>query len=143
MPNSEFVPEQNICPTSNSQSTITVNGVTVKPKDRHIYHGILDINSGLLYQAQNEEDTMRLKEALALQKQEFDYLDTLDLLPFIGAGERISSVIDNISDEYQEDYLKKFPNDKFLFNAITVVEFGKYIEKRYGIKFYESTTYVF
>ena len=86
---------------------------------------------------------MRLKEALALQKQEFDYLNTLNLEIFIEAGASVSYVMDNITSRYQAEYLEKFPNDKSLFNAITVVEFGEYIEKRYGIKFYESTTYVF
>ena len=86
-----------------------------------------------------------LREHDLLSAQEFDYLDTIDLERIIkdNRGERVYDVMEKISQEYEEDYLKKYPNDEELFNSISEGDFVSYIHARYGIRANEELCYYF
>ena len=84
-----------------------------------------------------------------LQKQEYDYLDTLDLTPFLNKEETVRDIMDNIEDIHSAAYYERTVNnpdmieDEYLFNTISSDEFASYIERRYGIKTYEVTNLYF
>lgn len=84
-----------------------------------------------------------------LQKQEYDYLDTLDLIPFLNKEETVRDIMDNIEDIHSAAYYEQTVNnpdmieDEYLFNTISSDEFASYIERRYGIKTYEVTNLYF
>ena len=82
---------------------------------------------------------MNRSEWEALEDQEFKYLDTIDLLPFISKDKSVHDVMDEIEDKYEKEYLANHPNDKCLFNVIGAYEFADYIDARYKIRNYEYT----
>ena len=73
-----------------------------------------------------------------LELQEFAYLDTLDLKPFLQSEESVHSVMDKIEESFQEEYRNK-TGDEYLFNAIGDYEFAQYLKKRYDTNTYEYT----
>ena len=79
-----------------------------------------------------------------LQKQEFDYLDTIDLKIIISImrDRSIHEIMGRIEDIYEQAYLRK-NNDECLFSVIDEQDFIDYINKRYGIKYKEKTEYYF
>ena len=82
---------------------------------------------------------MNRSEWEILEKQEYAFLDTKDLLPFITKGKAVHDVMDEIEDKYEKEYLASHPNDQCLFNVIGDYEFADYIDARYKIRNYEYT----
>ena len=62
------------------------------------------------------------------QKQEFDFLDSKDLLPFILSEPNADNLMDTLEEKFELEYLSscKIP-DEGLFNWITTDEFLDYI----------------
>ena len=72
-----------------------------------------------------------------LQKQEFKYLDTIDLEWYLKHSDW--SIL-KIMDEIQEDHGKNYDKESYIFNAIEQDDFMYYIRKRYKNKY---TFYVY
>ena len=77
-----------------------------------------------------------------LIKQEFDFLDTLDLSPvlMIAKEERFSirKVMNYIEDIYESDYIRFTLNycgisDSYIFNSISDSEFIEYLKVQYHL----------
>ena len=71
-----------------------------------------------------------------LQTQEFNYLDELDLKPFLKSGVSVRSIMDILERMFQADYCSK-TGDEYLFNVINEYDFEQYLKKRYNINTYE------
>lgn len=74
------------------------------------------------------------------EKDGFDYLNSLDLTPFLREGESIDVMITKINHCYGYEYSILY-QDNELFNCISHDTLMKYIAHRYPIKFKEHTTY--
>lgn len=74
-----------------------------------------------------------------LERQEYAFLNTKDLLPFISNDKSVHDVMNEIEDKYEKEYLASHPNDQCLFNVIGGYEFADYIDARYKIRNYEYT----
>ena len=76
------------------------------------------------------------------QKQEFEFLDSKDLRPYIKNYKYVDELFDKVLDDLNKEYLKqcKIPDEE-LFNWISEDEFLTYICNRYNLTFYEQTRY--
>lgn len=76
------------------------------------------------------------KECLKRQEQECNFLNTLDLKPFLKNDESVYDIMEKIEDKYGDQYTE----EPFIFNCMDHNEFIDYIQKRYkDIHFYEYT----
>lgn len=73
-----------------------------------------------------------------LQNDEFEFLDTIDIKPYLADFKDIYDV----EDEIQKDYGKSYC-EGFIFNCIGVNEFMDYLSRRYSgeVAFDEHITY--
>lgn len=83
-----------------------------------------------------------------LQKQEYEFLDTLDLMSIIDKDTDVYSNTKRIENLYGEKYQKYLKEnslipDEFIFNAITTGEFADYFCKRYNCRFSMDVVYFF
>ena len=78
---------------------------------------------------------MAYNEWKKLEKAEYDFLDTKDLLNTIkeNGDKSVSEIMGIFEDMYEDEYLEQNKEDECLFNVITSGEFASYIRKRYGI----------
>jgi len=86
-----------------------------------------------------------IKEHMALEKQEYKYLDTINILDLIsGKYLNIHDLMDTIELKYNRDYLLKTEiEDESIFNEISKEDFLDYLKERYKDKIWinEETTY--
>lgn len=83
-----------------------------------------------------------------LQRQEYEFLNTLDLISIIDKGTDVYSNIKRIENLYGENYQKYIKEnnmiqDEFIFNAITTEEFANYFCKRYNCRLSTDIVYFF
>lgn len=80
-----------------------------------------------------------------LEKQEFAFLDTIDILSIIKENDLNSAeeIMHILEEDYEDKYIEQNPDDDFLFNYISHYDFVRYIKRRYGINFREETIYYF
>lgn len=92
-----------------------------------------------------EDYRIWLNEHDALEAQEFNYLDSINIGTIICANvdKTCVEIMEIIEDRYEDDYLSKYPNDEMLFNSISQHDFIDYIHWRYGISVTEETIYRF
>ena len=78
------------------------------------------------------------------QKQEFEFLDSKDLRPYIKNYKYVDEIFDKVLQDLNEEYLNqcKIPDEE-LFNWISEDEFLTYICNRYKLTYYEQTRYYF
>ena len=91
----------------------------------------------------NEEKFKYLPEKdRALIKQEFDFLDTLDLYPILEIARQeqfsIHKVMNYIEDIYESDYIRFTLNycgisEPYIFNNISNDEFIEYLREQYHL----------
>ena len=88
---------------------------------------------------------MNKDEFETLKKQEYAYLDTIDILSIQKDNdiENLEELRNILEEDYEDDYLEKNSNDDFLFNCINLSDFSHYMRKRYNIDFREEVTYYF
>lgn len=67
-------------------------------------------------------------------EKEFNFLDTIDLIPLIKNNMNIKDLMDNIEEKYLKDFQKIYPNEEYIFNWMNEYEFETYLEKRYKDK---------
>ena len=74
---------------------------------------------------------MRYKklDIAVMQKQAFDYLNKIDLIPYLLSHISLSEVIYALRVEYEKKYLEE--TKQFLFDAINQDDFYFYIMSRY------------
>lgn len=77
------------------------------------------------------------KESLALQKQEIEFLNTLDLTPLLTSGKDIYNLMDEIEDKYGDLYKK----ESFIFNCMDSYDFILYLKNKYNLHIIEQTSY--
>lgn len=80
---------------------------------------------------------MSYKEALRWQKKEKSFLDTLDLTKHINSGKKITDIMDEIAEEYGEQYQE----ESFIFNCMDSYDFMWYLKDRYNINCREVSYY--
>lgn len=112
--------------------------------NKHILHGILSSKSNPLFLESWKESAvdhapLNYDEIFSygsdIMKQELAFLDSLDLLPYIGYCSP-SLIMDVIYDENNDTYCKNVLNDDDMFNDISTDEFIDYLEARYdGLRF--------
>lgn len=68
-------------------------------------------------------------EISAMMKRAFEYMDKIDLIPYINSNTYLDDVIEALKKDYDYLYLKQY--GEFLFDAITDEEFKDYIVGRY------------
>lgn len=73
-----------------------------------------------------------------IEKQEYEFLDSKDLLPYIDKEKDIYDIICDIENAFEDEYLSEHENDECLFNMISSDEFADYICKRYNFKLREE-----
>ena len=83
-----------------------------------------------------------------LHKQEYEFLDTLDLMSIIDKDTDVYSNIKRIENLYREKYQKYIKEnnlipDEFIFNAVTTEEFASYFCKRYNCRISMDVVYFF
>ena len=83
-----------------------------------------------------------------LQKQEYEFLDTLDLMSIIDKDTDVYSNtkrIENLCGEKYQKYIKEnnMIPDEFILNAITAEEFADYFCKRYSCRLSMDVVYFF
>ena len=83
---------------------------------------------------------MTYQEILVWEEREKQYLDTLDLLPYLEKYQDVNIIMDRIEEKFAKNY-PYIKEEKILFNHIGTLEFMDYLTKRYGIRFYEHITY--
>lgn len=83
---------------------------------------------------------MTYQEAIMWEEKEKQYLDTLDLLPYLEKYQDINIIMDRIEENFAKNY-PYIKEEGYLFNNISTLEFMDYLIRRYGTKFYEHTTY--
>ena len=78
---------------------------------------------------------MSMKEINDLMIQEFAFLDTKDLTPLLEKfkNSTLDEFMDRVEQIYEKEYLKKYPNDSYLFNAIDKYDFEIYLKDKYKI----------
>lgn len=88
---------------------------------------------------------MTNNEFEGLEKQEFAFLDTIDILSIIKENDLDSAeeIMHILEENYENTYLEQYPDDDFLFNCISQYDFANYIRKRYGIDWREDVIYYF
>ena len=75
-------------------------------------------------------------------KDEFEFLDSLDLKPYLKNREDVYKIMDSIKKDHNEEYCNKYNDDYGFFNYTGADDFLDYIIKRYpDISYNESTTY--
>ncbi|WP_304393188.1 hypothetical protein [uncultured Clostridium sp.] len=81
---------------------------------------------------------MDWKQVTEMQNKEFEFLDSIDLKPYLKEWADIYDVRDKIEEDYGKDYC-----EPFIFNCIDIEEFMDYLKRRYKNKVYfnEHTTY--
>ena len=77
------------------------------------------------------------KESLALQKQEIEFLNTLNLTPLLTSGKDIYDLMEEIEDKYGNLYEK----ESFIFNCMDSYDFVKYLKDKYKLHIIEKTSY--
>lgn len=112
--------------------------------DKNILHGILSSRSNSLFLESWKESAidhapLNYDELFSygsdIMKQELAFLDSLDLLPYIGYCSP-SLIMNVIYDENNNTYCKNVLNDDDMFNDISEDEFIDYLEARYdGLRF--------
>lgn len=112
--------------------------------NKNILHGILSSKSNPLFLESWKESAvdnapLNYDEIFSygsdIMKQELAFLDSLDLLPYIGYCSP-SLIMDVIYDENNDTYCKNVLNDDDMFNDISEDEFIDYLEARYnGLRF--------
>lgn len=112
--------------------------------DKNILHGILSSKSNPLFLESWKESAvdhapLNYDELFSygsdIMKQELAFLDSLDLLQYIGYCSP-SLIMDIIYDENNDTYCKNVLNDDDMFNDISTDEFIDYLEARYdGLRF--------
>lgn len=70
-------------------------------------------------------------EISAMMKRAFEYMDKIDLIPYINSNTYLDDVIEALKKDYDYLYLKQY--GEFLFDAITDEEFKDYIVGRYAL----------
>lgn len=83
---------------------------------------------------------MTYQEAMMWEEREKQYLDTLDLLPYLEKHQDIHIIMDRIEEKFAEKY-PYIKEEEYIFNNMDTLDFMDYLAKRYGIKFYEHITY--
>lgn len=83
-----------------------------------------------------------------LQKQEYEFLDTLDLMFIIDKDTDVYSNtkrIENLYGEKYQNYIKEnnLIQDEFILNCITSEEFADYFCKRYNCRLSMDVVYFF
>jgi hypothetical protein len=81
---------------------------------------------------------MDWKESLEFYGKEIEFLDTIDLKPFL---KKDKSVLD-IMDEIENKYGKQYTLEECIFNCMSQYDFMEYLNDRYGkdiISAYEYT----
>ena len=83
-----------------------------------------------------------------LQKQEYDFLNTLDLMSIIDKDTDVYSNTKRIENLYGEKYQKYINEnnmipDEFILNCITSEEFADYFCKRYNCRLSMDVVYFF
>lgn len=83
-----------------------------------------------------------------LQKQEYEFLDTLDLMSIIDKDTDVYSNtkrIENLYGEKYQQYIKEnsLIKDEFILNTITTEEFASYFCKRYNCRLSTDVVYFF
>ena len=78
-----------------------------------------------------------------LEEIECEFLDTIDLLPFIQNEKQVWEVMQEIEDKYEDEYLKQYPDDECMFNVMDEYDFSEYVKRTYGIGSYEYTEFRF
>lgn len=83
------------------------------------------------YETHKERFRYLDKQAQAYIKQEFDYLDSLDLTSIVEEATRmhvdVNWIMKTIEDTYGEDY-----EENFIFNYIDSSDFMTYLTEQYG-----------
>lgn len=81
---------------------------------------------------------MDMEQFTKMQNDEFEFLDSIDLKPYLKEWADIYDIRDKIEKDYGKDYY-----ESFIFNCIDIYEFIDYLKRRYGneIYFNEHTTY--
>lgn len=83
-----------------------------------------------------------MKEWEMLQKREMEFLDTLDLKPYLVKYKSIDNVMDEIEKDYGEEYEQKNNDKDDIFCVIDIEDFIDYLKKRYpSFRYYEYTNY--
>ena len=93
-----------------------------------------------------KHDTDLLDKWDKQEKQEYTFLDSIDLEPIIQEMkyETVYNIMRRISDEYEAKYLEQDEvEDVELFFHISEEEFTSYIYNRYGIHAYQVHDYYF
>jgi len=78
-----------------------------------------------------------------IAQQEYEFLDSKDLLPYINKDKDIYDIVCDIENAFEDEYLSKHENDECLFNMISSDEFVNYICNRYKLKTREETKLFF
>ena len=75
-------------------------------------------------------------------KDEFEFLDSLDLKPYLKDREDVYKIMDSIKKDHNKEYCNKYNDDYGFFNYTGTDDFLDYIRKRYpNISYNESITY--
>lgn len=71
-------------------------------------------------------------------KVNMDYLDTLDLQPFLRQGQELYNIMGDIESEFMDD--PNMPEELHgeVCNFLSEYEFGEYLTQRYGVKIREE-----
>lgn len=75
------------------------------------------------------ERTMKLNQ---------DYLDTLDLEPFLHKGQELYYIVEEISEKFANDPNMPEELEGEVFNFLSDYEVGEYLAERYGVKVRED-----
>lgn len=75
---------------------------------------------------------MTWKECLEWIKKEQEFLDTINLKPFIKKDKNISDIMEEIEEQYGEQYTL----EPFIFNCMNKDEFIDYLKERYNDFYY-------
>lgn len=76
------------------------------------------------------------------EKDEYEYLDSIDVRRYLVDGADVWDIMDTIKDKFNDDYCKKYNDNYGLFNYTGTDDFLDYIRKRYpDISYHESIKY--
>ena len=85
---------------------------------------------------------MKYEEYVKMSKDEYDFLDSIDVKKYLKNDEVIWDCMQMIKEENDIEYRKQYNDDFGLFNCVSRIDFIDYIKRRYpeiGIK--ELTIY--
>lgn len=112
--------------------------------DKNILRGVLSSESNPLFLESWKESAVDnapldydelFSYGSDIMKQELAFLDSLNLLPYIGYCNPMT-IMNVVFDENNETYCENVLNDDDMFNEISVDDFTDYLEARYkGLKF--------